>query len=168
MMDKFRVIVADPPWAFGDRLGSRGAEANYLCMSLAEIGKFPLPPIADDAILFLWRVASMPNEALTVVDQWNFIPKTELVWLKRTASGKRHFGMGRTFRAEHETCIVATRGKIQPKLRNVRSTFEAPVGRHSQKPEAFFDIVESMFDGPYLEIFARRVRPGWHAIGNEI
>lgn len=39
---------------------------------------------------------------------------------------------------------------------------------HSGKPDAFLDLVESMSPGPYLELFARRERPGWTAWGNEM
>lgn len=91
-----------------------------------------------------------------------------IVWRKLTKHGKPHFGMGRIVRASHEVCIVATRGKPVPKVLHVRSVFEAPVGRHSEKPEMFYDIVEELFDGPYLELFARRCRPGWTCLGDEV
>lgn len=39
--------------------------------------------------------------------------------------------------------------------------------RHSAKPEAFFDLVEEVGEGPYLEVFARRQRLGWDTWGNE-
>ena len=45
--------------------------------------------------------------------------------------------------------------------------FEAVRLAHSQKPEAFQDHVEKCFPGPYLELFARRVRPGWTCLGDE-
>jgi N6-adenosine-specific RNA methylase IME4 len=38
---------------------------------------------------------------------------------------------------------------------------------HSAKPEAFYDLVESVSPGPYLELFARRQRLGWDTWGNE-
>ncbi len=165
-----RVVVADPPWSFGDKLpgNGRGAAKHYKTMTVAELCLFEPPPIAKDAVLFLWRVAAMQTEALAVVKAWGFTPKTEIVWLKRTVHGKRHFGMGRIVRAEHETCLVATRGRPQVKVKNIRSTFEAKTGRHSEKPEAFFDLVEGLYDGPYLELFARRQRAGWRCFGDEI
>lgn len=110
----------------------------------------------------------MVEEAYQVCRSWGFVPKTEIVWCKRTALGKRWFGMGRTVRAEHEVAIVATRGKPTVKRHDVRSTFEAPAGRHSEKPEAFYDLVESLCEGPYCELFARRQRPGWTCLGNEL
>jgi N6-adenosine-specific RNA methylase IME4 len=167
-----RVLVADPPWAFGDKLpgASRGAEKNYRVLSTLDIELFKLPQLADDALLFLWRVAAMPEEALSVCRAWGFTPKSELVWLKKTPLGKTHFGMGRYVRASHETCIIASRGHGNRliKSRSVRSVFEAATGIHSQKPDEFYTLVESLADGPYHELFARRARPGWSQEGDEL
>lgn len=44
----------------------------------------------------------------------------------------------------------------------------APVGRHSEKPDAFYSIVEKLFAGPRLDLFARKHRPGWTCLGNEV
>jgi N6-adenosine-specific RNA methylase IME4 len=38
---------------------------------------------------------------------------------------------------------------------------------HSQKPEAFLDLIERVSPGPYVELFARRDRLGWDTWGNE-
>lgn len=162
------VLVADPPWLFRDGLPGtkRGAVKHYPCMSLSALLAFPIPRMAPDSVLFMWRVAALQQEALELVHAWGFSPKTELVWQKTTRTGKKHFGMGRILRASHESCIVATRGRALPKVRNVRSTFEAAVGRHSEKPDAFFRIVEALYDGPYVELFARRQREGWVCIGD--
>lgn len=167
------VLCADPPWLFGDNLPGpkRGAAKHYPCMTVDDLCAFDLPPLLDDCRLFLWRVASMQEEALLVAHAWGFTVKSELVWLKRTATGKRWFGMGRQVRAEHETALICTRGKPEPvRDRSVRSTFEAavPDGRHSAKPEEFYDIVERLCAGPYVELFARRQRPGWTCLGNEV
>lgn len=45
--------------------------------------------------------------------------------------------------------------------------FQWPRGKHSEKPEAFLDLVEEMSPGPYVELFARRDRLGWDTWGNE-
>lgn len=173
----YRVICADPPWQFGDKLPgpSRGAEKNYGCLSVKDICEFPLPLLADDATLFLWRVASMQQEALDVIQAWGFTLKTEIVWLKKTRFGKRWFGMGRTVRAEHEICLVATRGKPETLSHSIRSTFEldcdgieAITYDHSAKPEAFYRIVEELREGPYVELFARHHRVGWTMLGDEV
>ena len=169
---RFSVLCADPPWKFGDKLPGpkRGADKHYPTMALAELKAFPLPPLADDATLFMWRVSSMQEEALELVRAWGFVPKSEIVWAKRTANNKRWFGMGRRVRMEHEVAIIATRGRPKVLDRSVRSIFEAkvPGGRHSAKPEEFYDLVEKLCVGPFVELFARRVRSGWTCRGNEV
>lgn len=172
-MKPFKVICADPPWRFSDRLPgkSRGAAKNYSVMTLTDITHFLAVsryPVAPDALLILWRVASMQEEALAVVRSWGFAPKSEIVWNKLTTRGKSHFGMGRYVRASHEVAVVASRGKNIVHDHAVRSTFEAKVGRHSEKPEVFYDLVEKLAPGPYLELFARRRRVGWTCDGNEL
>lgn len=177
-----RVIVADPPWRFGDALPGpgRGASKHYSTMSLSDIIGFAAncPPFsralingfATPQLLFLWRVASMVPEALDVIGAWGFIAKAELVWVKTTDDGQKlSFGMGHYTRNCHETCIIATRGKVKVRSKSVRSVFEAPVGRtHSKKPDRFYEIVEELSEGPYLELFARRRRAGWTCLGDEL
>jgi N6-adenosine-specific RNA methylase IME4 len=171
-----RVLVADPPWSFGDKLpgASRGAEKNYRVLTLDDICRFELPPLLDDSLLLLWRVSSQVEEAYRVVRAWGFEPKSEIVWRKLTKNGKPHFGMGRYVRAAHETCVVARRGRFKPKSMSVRSVFdgldvfEAKVGEHSEKPDEFYRLVEELAEGPYAELFARKVRPGWQQYGDEL
>lgn len=166
----FGVICADPPWSFGDTLpgASHGAAKNYDVMGIDGICDFTLPPLTEDAYLFLWRVSSQVEEAYRVVRAWGFVPKSEIVWQKLTTNGLPWFGMGRHVRASHETAIIAVRGRPKPISRSVRSTFSAPAGKHSEKPEAFYDLIEKLASGPYVELFARRQRPGWTCLGNEM
>lgn len=149
--------------------------------------------LAPDCRLFLWRVSSMQAEALETMKAWGFgAPKTELVWVKLTSKGfvdpfrqvsfdfrdydppvklpgaKVHFGMGRTTRAAHETCLVGQRGKPEVTDNAVRDVFAAPYAGHSVKPDAFYELVEKLSPGPYLELFARRRRPGWTCLGDEL
>ena len=174
---RYLVITADPPWRFRDSLPgkTRGASKQYKCMSVENIMRFPLPPIADDAMLLLWRVSSMVEEAYRVVRAWGFFPKSEIVWEKLTKNGLPYFGMGRYVRASHETCIVATRGRFKVQSKSVRSRFSArvPVDKngkyiHSAKPHEFFAIVERLAEGPYCEMFARARRLGWTTLGDKV
>lgn len=180
----FSVLTADCPWPFEQNEDSDARwgtiDRHYAPMSMTELCLFPLPNLARDCVLFFWRVSAMQRQALDVVKAWGFTDKAELVWRKRTKHGKRHFGMGRWTRAEHETAIIATRGNPQALARNIRSTFSAPVpvypighpkeGHpiHSAKPEKFYDIVERLAAGPYAELFARRRRPGWSCFGDQV
>ena len=166
------VVVADPPWRFGDSLpgDGRGAVKHYPTLPARDIEALRLPPIAGDALLFLWRVASMQEEALRVCRAWGFRPVSEIVWAKTNADGRPRMGMGRYVRCAHETCIIATRGRgitlIDSKA--VPSWFTASRGKHSSKPAVFFTLIERLARGPYLELFAREERAGWTTVGNEI
>ena len=176
MSGPFRVLEADPPWSFGDRLpgNGRGAAKHYECMSIDAIRRLVLPPLADDCVLLLWRVAAMQEEALSVVRAWGFTPKSEIVWVKTTGATedtgavRLAFGMGRQVRACHEVCLIATRGKVKPLHHSQRSVFFAPRTRHSEKPAGFYDLVESLYEGPRVRLFARSERPGWTSVGSEI
>jgi len=82
------------------------------------------------------------------------------------------FGMGRLFRNCHEICLIGTNGnKIYKQLQNrsQRSVSFAPNLGHSTKPEHLQNSLEIMFPSANkLELFARRVRPNWECLGNEI
>lgn len=230
---RFRVLVADPGWPFKDKLPGpgRGASWHYRTPELAVLveayrGLVTSPDVvADDAVLACWRVASMQRGALDLIDAWEFNLKSEVVWLKRTLNGKRHFGMGRQVRLEHEVCLIATRGRVRARDMAVRSTFmecgscagtgaiaarghageivggtmlacqvcggtglagdeeilrataecspsimfSAEAERvHSRKPACFRNIVERLYAGPYLELFARELHPGWTSWGDDV
>jgi N6-adenosine-specific RNA methylase IME4 len=169
-----RVLVADPPWEFNDVLPGpgRGAAKHYDVLTLDQIKAFPLPHMQRDSLLFMWRVSSQVEEAYQVVRAWGFEPKSEIVWEKLTdpidARPKRHFGMGHYVRLEHESCIIATRGSPDIKDRSIRSTFKAPIGVHSAKPDEFYQMVQQLSFGPFVELFARTARVGWRQYGNEM
>lgn len=170
----FGVIAADPPWQFSDHLPGkkRGAAKHYPCLTVSQIARFPLPPIADDSVLLLWRVAAMLEEALFVCRAWGFQPKSEIVWVKakRGANGSSRYqmGMGRTVRNVHETAILATRGRPTRLSASELSVVVASRGIHSAKPDDVYKKIERLYPGPYAELFARQERPGWTCFGDEI
>jgi N6-adenosine-specific RNA methylase IME4 len=156
----FSAIVIDPPWRYY-KVGTRGAaEDHYPTMSLEELAALELPA-ADDAHLYLWVTNGFLREGFDLLDAWGFTYKTTLTWCKP------QIGMGNWFRNSTEHVLFGVRGKC-PTLRNdVPTHFTANRTRHSAKPESFYDLVESCSAGPWLEMFARRRRFGWHVWGNE-
>lgn len=82
------------------------------------------------------------------------------------------FGMGRLFRQTHEICLIGINNTgIYKKLLNKsqRSVSFGENLRHSAKPEHLQDSLELMFPNTEkLELFARKVRPNWTCLGNEI
>lgn len=175
----FNVIIADPPWSFSDKLGgeTRGAAAHYTVMRQSGIEDYVSSislPVADDALLFMWRVASQPEEAIRVVRAWGFTPKSEVVWVKSARNGGLRIGMGRYVRNAHEVCVVASKGRGTALVRDhgTPSVITANRGEHSAKPDEFYVLVERLVGGPAsvrgIELFARRPRDGWTCVGNEL
>lgn len=164
------VLVADCPWQPRDKLpGKRGAAAKYDTMAVEDLCALRIPDVGPRAVLFLWRLASMQEEALRVVRAWGFDLKSEITWVKLTKSGKHAFNLGHYTRQCHEVCLIATRGSALPEVHDVRSVFEARAGRHSEKPSAFYRLVERMYpNSEKVELFARVARKGWTTLGNQV
>lgn len=82
------------------------------------------------------------------------------------------FGLGRLFRQTHEICLIGINNTgIYRSLadKSQRSVCFAPNDGHSIKPAALHESLEVMFPAANrLEMFARRTRPGWTCLGNEI
>jgi N6-adenosine-specific RNA methylase IME4/ParB-like chromosome segregation protein Spo0J len=160
----FRVICADPPWAYEKRSEDathRGANP-YPTMSTEEICALPVEALAhDDAILWLWTTNAFMPDAFRVLAAWGFQHKTILTW------AKNRMGTGDWLRGQTEHCILAVRGKPTVDLTNQTTLLMADAREHSRKPEAFYALVEGLCPGSKLEMFAREARPGWEAWGAE-
>jgi N6-adenosine-specific RNA methylase IME4 len=163
---RFRTIVADPPWDFSNRGSRAAAVKHYRTMTAAEIAAMTVPSEAD-AHLYLWTTDAHLAEALFTVTSWGFTYKQVITWSKRKG-GRVQMGMGNYWRHCTEHVLFAVRGRLPVKRHNQVAEFEAAREAHSRKPDDFFRLVESMSPGPYLELFARRPRPGWKVWGNEV
>lgn len=88
MSKKFKVIVADPPWAFQDKLSmsdvARGAQANYSTMTISQIKQLPIKNVSADggAVLALWVPSSLLQEGLDTMKEWGFSHKQTYIWVK--------------------------------------------------------------------------------------
>ena len=84
---------------------------------------------------------------------------------------KDRIGTGYWFRNQHELLLVGTKGDGLPAPAagtQLPSVIEAPVGRHSEKPDAFYEMIEIYFPTlPKIELNARRQRAGWLPWGLE-
>lgn len=185
-MTPYRVVYSDPPWKFGDKLPgpSRGAERHYSCMSSEQLCRLQMPPIADDAIMFMWRVGAMQEDALTVMHMQGFDQKSEIVWVKtktgvviedwdEVEESDLRMGMGRYTRYCHEVCLIGVRGRAATQVvknHSIRSVFFAEREEHSKKPDKMYNIIEKMVEGegPFVELFARKLRAGWSSFGLEL
>lgn len=76
---------------------------------------------------------------------------------------------GYYFRGATEHCLFGVKGSLKLQVKEALPTaWLWPRLPHSVKPDAFYDFVERVSPGPYLELFARRNRLGWETWGNEV
>jgi len=167
---RYGVILADPEWRFetwspaGKTMTA--ADNHYPTSGLDAIKARPVPAIAaDDAVLFLWATVPMAPQAFEVMAAWGFRYVSSAVWVKD------HAGTGYWFRNRHELLLVGTRGNIPAPAPGTQweSVIEAPVGKHSEKPERAYELIEAYFPHlPKIELNARACRAAWDSWGNEI
>lgn len=171
---KFEVLVVDPPWQYRNKKtgGSMVSDSStkYTTLSLDELCNLPVKEIADkNAVLFLWVTTPLKYEVAqsSLVEKWGFHYKTTIYWRKIMS-----LGLGFNFRGQVEECWMCTRGKVKSFRTQLPNIIQSKVRKHSEKPEEFFQMVEPSLNkfnlNPKLEIFARTIRPGWYAIGNEV
>lgn len=162
---RFAVLYVDPPWTPGQK-GKRGAVEKYGLMPTSEICAMPVADLAaDDAVLLSWVVNNGLQDGLDVMKAWGFRYVTNAVW------DKYHMGLGNHFRGSHEILLLGVRGSVKPKFRGQKSVFVEPRQEHSRKPQEIIQKIERMYDGPYLELFARErpnSRQDWAVWGNQI
>jgi N6-adenosine-specific RNA methylase IME4/ParB-like chromosome segregation protein Spo0J len=161
----FRVLVCDPPWRYHvrtDDLTHQGT-CPYPDMSVDDICALPIPALAaKDCVLWLWTTNAHMRESFAVLDAWGFTSKSILTWAKtRTGTGRWLFG-------QTEHCHLAVRGKPTLLLTNQSTLLSAPASRHSEKPDAFYRMVEEMCPGSKVELFARRPHRGFIPHGNAV
>ncbi len=164
----FEVLYADPPWRYavpgGQTPDLRSVENHYPTMTIEEIAALEVPG-ADDAVLFLWATNPLLREALSIMDAWGFVYKTNFCW------GKDRVGMGYYVRGQHELLLIGRRGDIGTPSPADRppSLLLAPRQEHSRKPDDFYGLIERMYpDRSKVELFARRERDGWESWGNQV
>lgn len=173
---KYRTIVADPPWmpslggSWGARIDKGRPQRFYETQTLDWIKSLAVPSL-DQAHLYLWTITPHVDWGFEVARAWGFEPVTMLTWQKPG------LGVGR-FRCNTEHVVVARKGSRHGNPfgqggRHAQATkgtvFRWSRGRHSEKPIEFFDLVEQISLGPYLEMFSRADKPrfGWDYWGDE-
>jgi N6-adenosine-specific RNA methylase IME4 len=174
--DKFGTILADPPWRFMNRTGKvapeHGRLRRYETMDLDEIKALPVQGLTlDKAHLYLWVPNALLPEGLEVMRAWGFKYKGNIVWYKtRKDGGPDGRGVGFYFRNVTELLLFGTRGSMRTldPGRTQVNIISKQKREHSRKPDEQYSIIESCSPGPFLEMFARAKREGWHQWGNEL
>lgn len=174
--EKFRTVLADPPWRFTNRTGKVAPEhhrlTRYGTMSTDEICELPVKSVTQPTShLYLWVPNALLPDGLRVMAAWGFEYKANIVWHKvRKDGGSDGRGVGFYFRNVTELILFGVRGKNARTEAPGRSQVNYVSSRkreHSRKPDEQYDLIESCSKGPYLELFARGTRENWTYWGNQ-
>ena len=170
---KYSVIYADPPWKYKNTsppcLPSKSpntclVEYYYPTMTIQEIKELQVQELCEkNCVLFLWATTPAIQEGLEVVKAWGFNYKTMITWEKTNNDC-----MGYWFRVCTEHLIVAVKGNIKAFRDMERTCYHEKRGKHSKKPDHFYEIIERVTTGNRVELFARQKRRGWDIWGNEL
>lgn len=181
------LIYADPAWAYemySEKGEAKSPYAHYDCMTMPELKALRddiLFANLPDSVLVMWAVFPMLPQALELMAHYGFTFCTGGPWVKLTSTGKRAFGTGYVLRGAAECFLIGTRGSpriknratrnllysgdIPADLRDIGVTVNTQRREHSQKPDEMYTLLENLFDGPYLELFANETRAGWSSWG---
>lgn len=134
---------------------------------------------ADNAILFYWETGPriVLGKHIPIMKAWGFKPTAMgFVYVKLNPNAPMLLislrdlftGGGFTTRKNAEFCIIGKRGRSVRENRGVHEVIIEPRREHSRKPDEFYRRCEKYTSGPYLDLFSRTQRRGWHNWGNEV
>lgn len=158
----FQVIVIDPPWPYTNRQNdpSHQGTCPYETMPIGKISELAIPA-APNCILWLWTTNSFLHEAFHILEVWGFTYHTTLTWVKNFV------GLGDWLGGQTEHCLLATKGSYHILRKNESTVLDSRRTKHSEKPAAFYEMVERLCPGEKIDMFARHQRDGWVCWGAE-
>lgn len=165
---RYRCIVIDPPWPVvkieRDERPAQGIVLDYPTMSVDEISALPVSEVAetDGCHIYLWTTHKFLPDALAMFPRWGAHYQCLMTWVKPTGMTPYSW----MYNTEH--VLFGRIGSLKLERMGLKLSFDAPVTRHSQKPDLFYERVSLASPGPRLEMFARQPRAGFDVWGNEV
>ena len=180
---EYKCVVIDPPWnmvwsfssnkdydwyrknGWSRSVPGYGTSMPYKTMKIKDIAALPIAGVlADDAWLFCWTTMAYLPVTFDLLEGWGCRYRFVMTWHKPTGPKALIHPM-----YNGEYCIVGSRGK--PEFTNTKAfltVFNAPQRGHSVKPAEFYNTLARVTEPPRLDIFSRRLIPGFDVWGDEV
>jgi N6-adenosine-specific RNA methylase IME4 len=175
--EQFDITLLDPPWLYyGDPNKPQACGKHYSCMSYEQLKCLPVSKLNSE-LIFIWTTCSMMYQSMNLIVDWGYYNRgIQFAWAKTNKKGEIINAQGVRPSIVKPTTEYVIAGSKKEKGRplplmceSIPQVILASRGRHSEKPEILQDYIDKMYPTQTkVEIFARRVRPGWTCWGNEV
>jgi N6-adenosine-specific RNA methylase IME4 len=164
---KYKTIVIDPPWDIKPLVRTKVVKndrrsLDYKTMSVDDIKQFNINEFADDICnIFLWTTQKYLPYSFDILKEWGFKFHCLMTWNKENGFCPM------SFRFTEEFVLFGYRGGMKLDKIGKSTRFFEKRGRHSRKPNIFFEIIKEVSPEPRVSIFEREKREGFDVWGDE-